>query len=306
MPEAFLLAQLDALLGDVYGIDAAEPKRRVVQALCAADDARLSPEQVARGLFSAFRDELWEAHATQDARGFIGVLALARTQYLINGIGDGRACDKLWRLSSDAVIHLMKSSSGSLEISCALLNYALEVGLHLEMQGDVGEHLFSKLFQTCEAAGLDGMECAEAYFNHMAALKLPIKQITMGRLMAVCRAAGDGEAAKRVHLYMSEHGVQFNHYSLTQYLSTFLKLQDDVYLRQILAACEHSSSGLAGKLDRESYARLSDVHTSRACRELLRGHLRSVELISASQPAYPTQSVPLDPWAACQAPPALC
>jgi hypothetical protein len=275
-----------SLLLDKCGVDAAEPKRRLVRALCVADDARYTPEQAAQSVMQVVQEELREAHALRDLRVFNGLLAFARHQYQTFFVGDGRPSDGLWRLSADCVLAFMKSHVNSLWTSQALLEYALAVGLHLEVQGEVGEHLFSKFFQACEAAGADGMGVAEAQFGRMASLHLPIKQITLGRLMAVCRAAGDGEAAKRVHGYLHRHHVQFNSHSLTQYIGTFLKLEDAAYVSQLLLACEDPSSGMSHKLNRESYQRLLDVRTSRACQELLRQHMQRMGVISAAPSAW--------------------
>ena len=284
MVESTVVA-LNAIL-EGCGIEASEPKRRVLRALCASDDVRLSPEQVARGVMQVIREELWEAHALKDLRVFSGLLVFARMQYNINAVGDGTKCDDLWRLGSESILQFMKSHTNSLGTSYALLEYAVAVALHLEVQGEVGEHLFSKFFQACEAAGADGMEIAETQFSRMVSLQLPIKQITMGRLMAVCRAAVDGEAAKRVHGSLHRHHVQFNSHSLTQYLSTFLKLEDSAYLNQLLLACEDPSSGMAGKLNRESYQRLLDVRTSRPCQDLLRQHMQRMGVISTAPNAW--------------------
>jgi len=266
-------AQLDAVL-HAYGILTTEPKRRLIHALLRADELHAEPTAVAHATMRVFRDELREAQALRDVRVFKGILGLASTLYGLHH----RAQE--WRLPSDFVLMLMKQMTPDLQCAYALLSYAIDVDLHWEQEGEVGEHLFSKFFQACEAAGPAGLRVAEEQFDRMTALQLPVKQITIGRLMAVCRAAGDGEAAKRVHRSLHLHGVQFSHHSLTQYISTFLRLEDAAYLQHVLEGCEDPTSGMSEKLNRDSYQRLLDVRTSRECQQLLRAHMERVGVIS--------------------------
>lgn len=264
------------------GIGAEEPQRRVIRALCAADSIRFSIEQAGKTVMQVIREELWEAHALKDGQVFAGLLIFARMQYQMHSTGGVSHGEDAWRLSADTILQLMKNNIQNLSIACDLLEYAIAVQIHLETQGEVGEHLFSKFFQACESAGVQGMDVAEAQFARMVLLRLPIKQITMGRLMAVCRSSGDGEAAKRVHGYLHKYQIQFNSHSLTQYLTTFLKLEDSEYLNQLLFACEDTTCGMSGKLNRESYQRLMDVRTTRTCQELLRQHMQRRGIISVS------------------------
>ena len=285
-------AQLDAVL-HAYGILTTEPKRRLVRALLRADEPHAEPTAIAHATMKVFRDELREAQALRDARVFKGILGLASTQYSLHLRSQG------WRLPSDFVLLLMKQMAPDLQCAYALLSYAMDVDLHWEQDGEVGEHLFSKFFQACEAAGPAGLRVAEEQFDRMTALQLPVKQITIGRLMAVCRAAGDGEAAKRVHRILHLYGVQFSHHSLTQYISTFLRLEDAAYLHHVLQGCEDPTSGMSDKLNSDSYQRLLDVRTSRECQQLLRAHMERVGVISGGW--QPVQATP--PGGALWAPP---
>ena len=176
------------------------------------------------------------------------------------------------------VVQLMMQNNRDMNTAYSILVYGIEAGI----RGDKAEHLFTEFFRACEVHPdtAAAMQVAEIQYLNLLSLKLPVKQITLGRLMAVCFSARDGEAADRVRGYAEVQGVEFSPHFVTKYVGTFLRLADCLRVNQVLWACENIPA--YSKLSRESYQRLREVQTSPECKELLREHMQRVGMISRS------------------------
>lgn len=276
------------------GVAALEPRRRVAEAMVNADQSPSSSLQ------AVLERELWEAHALQDTRVFVGLLSAARALL--------QCAPAACTLSADSMLQFMKHFNRDASAARCILQYATEAGAHLVDSGEHGEKLFAEFFRACEVEG--NMPLAESAFQEMVRLNLPVKQITLGRLIAVCFEAADGEAARRVHEALNRYGIAFSHHILTKYVGTFLRVGDTQAASQVLGYCEDPNSGMSGKLDRESYRRLREIHTTPECQEVLRRHMESMGLISGcaggaapsrmdGHGAPPAPLRPAPPHAAC-------